>query len=191
MDRPTHATVSGSIGPAAWPRTRLAQPTVVAALVGVAYSAILLLNIVTLLSPPRLSVFLSVPTPARAHVAWLLPGSTLWDRGVRAGTPVLALDGRRPSPRDTGEWMGDQLRVRLPVGGPTTIIAASIRGNRVTWPLLVLSPWFLLLGTLVLLRAPRADVGRTTYALCAVAAVALALAPSTIDDQPSQVLLSV
>jgi len=171
--------------PAAWPRTGLTRPRLAAvALVGVIYSAILLLNVVALLETPRLSVFVSVPTSGPAHVAWLLPGSVLWDRSVRAGTPVLALDGRRPSPRDAGAWTGQQLQVRLPVSGPTTIAAASIRGGRVTWPLLVLSPWFLLLGTLVLLRAPRADVGRATYALCAVAAVALALAPSSIGDQP-------
>ncbi len=185
MDRPTHATVSGSMQPVAWPRTGLTRPRLAAvALVGVVYSAIVLLNVVALLETPRLSVFLSVPTPGQAHVAWLLPGSMLWDDGVRAGTPVLALDGRRPSPRDTGRWTGDQLRVRLAAGAPMTITAASIRGNRVTWPPLVLSPWFLLLGTLVLLRAPRADVGRATYALCAVAATALALAPSTIGDEP-------
>jgi len=189
IEGPTHATMSGSIGtatqPAAWPRTGLTRPRLAAvALVGVVYSAILLLNIVALLETPQLSVVLSVPMSGPAHVVWLLPGSTLWDSGVRAGTPVLALDGRRPSPRDTGRWTGNQLRVRLPAGSPTTIAAASIRGSRVTWPLLVLSPWFLLLGTLVLLRAPRADIGQATYGLCAVAAVALALAPSTIDDEP-------
>ncbi len=171
--------------PAAWPRTGLTRPHLAAvALVGVVYSAIVLLNIAALLGSPRLSVFLSVPMSGQARVAWLLPGSVLWDDGVRAGTPVLALDGRRSSPRDTGRWTGDQLRVRLAAGAPMTITAASIRGNRVTWPLLVLSPWFLLLGTLVLLRAPRADIGRATYALCAVVATALALAPSTISDEP-------
>jgi len=183
------ATMSGPTGtatrPAAWPRTGLTRPRLaVIALVGVVYSVILLFNIVALLATPRLSVFLSVPASGPARVAWLLPGSMLWDDGVRAGTPVLALDGRRPAPHDTGRWTGNQLRVRLPAGAPMTIAAASIRGGRVTWPLLVLSPWFLLLGTLVLLRAPRADVGRATYALCAVVAVALALAPSTIDDEP-------
>ena len=185
MDRPTHARVSGSTRPVAWPRTGLTRPHIAAiALIGVVYSAILLLNIVALLGTPRLSVFLSVPASGQAHVAWLLPGSMLWDDSVRAGTPVLALDRRRPAPRDTGRWTGDQLGVRLATGAPMTISSASIRGGRVTWPLLVLSPCFLLLGTLILLRAPRADVGRATYALCAVAAFALALAPSTIGDEP-------
>ncbi len=157
---------------------------VLAAAVGVVYGALLLFNVVVSLGAPRLSVVVAVPAAGMARVDWVRPGSTPWERGVRAGTPVLALDGRRPAPRDAGPWVGQRLQVLLPASGPTTISALSIGTNRVTWPLLVLSPWFFLLGTLVLLRSPRIDVGRATYLLCAVAAAALALAPAAIGDIP-------
>ncbi|MGI8825531.1 MAG: hypothetical protein ACR2JC_07790, partial [Chloroflexota bacterium] len=60
--------------------------------------------------------------------------------------------------------------------------AAALRRGHDTWPLLVLSPWFLLFGTLVAFRAPRASVGAATYSLFGSAAFALALAPGADDD---------
>lgn len=155
---------------------------VLAAAVGVVYGALLLFNVVVSLGPPRLSLVVAVPAAGSARVHWVLPNSMLWERGVRTGTPVLALDGRAPALRDAGPWIGQRLTVRLPGTGATTISAVSIRANRVSWPLLVLSPWFFLLGTLVLLRSPRLDLGRATYLLCTSAAVALALAPAAIGD---------
>lgn len=154
------------------------------ALISAAYGLVLALNIVTLLEPPRLSLVLSVPASGQARVAWLLPGSTLWDDGVRRGDLVLALDRRRPAPRDAGIWTGERLRIRTGAGATVAVDAGAIRSDRTTWPLLLLSPWFLLLGTLVLLRAPRPLVGQAIYALFATAAYALALAPAAVSDEP-------
>src|SRR5438132_7075102 len=123
------------------------------AVVSVAYGAVLLLNIVTLLTPPRLSLALAMPAAGRAQVAWVLPGSTLWEDGVRQGDRVLAVDGHAPTLRDAGAWTGERLLVRTGMGTTTAVDAAEIRSARTTWPLLVLSPWFIVFGTLVLMRA--------------------------------------
>lgn len=153
--------------------------------IGILYALVVLLNVASLQSSPHLTALLSVSASDRARVAWLLPGSTLWDRGVRAGDIVLALDSRRPAHRDAGIWTGSRLVVRTVAAGPPLAIdAADISRGPATWPLLVLSPWFLLLGTLVALRAPRPSVGRATYALFASTAFSLALAPATLDEAP-------
>ena len=118
-------------------------------------------------------------------MAWLHPGSTPWERGRRPGNPVLALDGRQPDARDAGVWTGGQIAVRVGTGGPAVVVdARSLLPGHDTWPLLALSPWFLLLGTLVALRASHPEVGRATYALFASAAFSLALAPAAIAEVP-------
>jgi len=139
------------------------------------YALVLALNAVSALTPARLSLALSVPATGQARVSWVLPGGALWNRGVRAGDAVLTLDGRPPVPGDAGLWTGRHLRVRT---GARVIIAASptTPNARATWPMLLLSPWFLLLATLVVLRAPRRASGRAAYLLFASAAYALALA---------------
>jgi len=147
-------------------------------LVSAAYGLVLALNIVTLLTPPRLSLQVAVPATGAARVTWVLPGSALWDGGVRAGARVLALDGRPPLPGDTGSWAGRSVRVRTTDGRVRAVTARSLQQGHDTWPLLLSSPWFLLLGTLVVLRASRPSVGYATYALGASAAWALALAPA-------------
>jgi hypothetical protein len=45
------------------------------AVVSLAYGAVLLLNIVTLLAPPRLWLMLAIPAAGHARVAWVLPGA--------------------------------------------------------------------------------------------------------------------
>ena len=158
--------------------------TVLIALISAIYGTMLLLNGVTVLAPPRLYVSLDVPAPRQARVAWVRPGSALWDRGVRAGGRVLALDGRSPAPSDAGVWMGKRLVARRSDGRAIVIDAVALRQGHDTWPLLMLSPWFFLLGMLVFLRAPRPHVARATCALFVSAACALALAPGTDADQP-------
>jgi len=95
---------------------------------------------------------------------------------------VLALDGRPPARRDAGLWVGERLAVRGPTGGVTRVSAADLQAGRDPLPLLVLSPWFFLLGLLVVLRAPHPHVGRAAYALFGSAACALALAPAADAD---------
>jgi hypothetical protein len=79
-------------------------------------------------------------------------------------------------------WTGERVQVQSATGQTITVEAAMIRQGRDTWPLVLLSPWFLLLGTLVYLRAPHPAIGRATYALFASAAFALALAPASINE---------
>jgi len=134
------------------------------------------------LTPPRLSLALSVSATGHARVAWVMPGGALWDRGVRAGDAVLALNGRPPVHEDAGLWTGRRLRVRAARGATVEVNAVTLPSGRATWPLLLLSPWFLLLATLVVLRAPQRNVGRTAYLLFASAAYALALAPGADVD---------
>src|SRR5947209_16901179 len=78
------------------------------AVVSMAYGAVLLLNILTLLRPPRLWLMLAIPAAGRARVAWVLPGSTLWEDGVRPGDRVLAVDGHAPTLHDAGVWTGER-----------------------------------------------------------------------------------
>ncbi len=169
----------------AWHWARLSQSRIViVSMVGAIYGAILVLNIAALLGSPRLSAVLSVPPIGPARVAWLLPGSTLWERGTRPGSIALSLDGRRPEARDAGWWSGRRLVVRTGMGDMAEIAAGSIRDDRASWPLLTLSPWFLLLGTLIVLRTAQRGVGWATYSLFATVACALALVPSATADEP-------
>jgi signal transduction histidine kinase len=146
------------------------------------YALVLALNATAALTPPRLSLTLSVPATGHARVAWVMPGGALWDRGVRAGDAVLALNGRPPVREDAGPWTGRRLRVRTERGATVEVNAVTLPAGRATWPLLLLSPWFLLLATLVVLRAPQRAVGRAAYLLFASAAYALALAPGADAD---------
>jgi len=162
-----------------WPRGR----TVVLGAVSLVYAAVLAWNIAILLHPPQLSLLVSAPPKDQARAGWVMPGGVLWDHGVRPGQPVLMLDGVPPGPRDAGLWHGRDL-VALTPAGVAAIHAGALRQGRDTWPLLVLSPWFLLLGTLVFLRAVPRSVANAAYTLFAGAAFALALAPSADDDNP-------
>lgn len=158
--------------------------TVPLTLVGLAYGIVLTLNIVALLTPPRLSLVIVVPPAGPPRVGWVLPGSLLWDKGVREGEQLLALDGRPPSTRDAGDWRGNRLLARTHAHGVVAVDAGAIRQGHDAWPLLALSPWFLLFGALVGPRAARPVIGRTAYALFASAAFALALAPATDGNEP-------
>ena len=160
-------------------------PSAAVGAIGAIYALVLVLNIAALQRPPQFTLLLSGQMQGRLHVAWLPPGGTLWDRGLRAGDVVLALDGRRPAPRDAGLWTGSRVAVRVGAAGPAVIVdARSMLPGHDSWPLLALSPWFLLLGSLVTLRTPRPAVGRATYALFASAAFSLALAPAAIAEVP-------
>jgi len=147
------------------------------------YALALALGIATLLTPPRLVLVLGTSGTGAVRVAWDQPASNLWDRGVRWGDQVLALDGRPPTQRDAGLWVGDQVAVRGLTGRVTRVSALDLQAGRDPLPLLVLSPWFFLLGLLVVLRAPYPHVGRAAYALFGSAACALALAPAADADQ--------
>ena len=173
--------------PVRWSRRSSTRATYLT-LMSLAYAIVLALTLVTLLTPPRLSFVLATPSKGTAQVAWVLPSSRLWERGVRPGDNVLALDGRPPRPAQAGVWTGKNVVVRAGDGSTIFIDAGTIRRDDTTWPLLLLSPWFLLLGSLVYLRAPYPAIGRTTYALFASAAFALALAPASTSDQPMAVV---
>lgn len=153
-------------------------------LIGAAYALLLWVNVSTLLAPARLSLALAVSPGGVAQVSWVPPGSLAWDSGVRQGTRVLAVNGRRPRQQDARFWRGSRIVVRLAAGSTRVVDAVDARRGHDTWPLLLLSPWFFLLGTLVVLRAPEPRVGRAAYALFASAAFALALAPGADSDDP-------
>jgi len=161
-------------------RTHSSAPLVV--LGALIYGAIVALNVATLLMPPRLTLQVAAPAVGRARVAWVLPGGTLWDQGVRAGDAVHTVNGHAPLRRNEDAPVNARLTVRTGAGAILVVDAGTLRHGRDTWPLLVLSPWFLLLGTLVALRAPQHAVGRATYALFGSAAYALALAPAADND---------
>ncbi len=74
--------------------------------------------------------------------------------------------------------------VALALDGLTLLTGPPHASDHVTGPLLLLSPWFFLLGTLLFLRASPRRVGSAAYLLFASAACALALAPGADDDQP-------
>lgn len=180
-------TPLGQLALRMWPHLLARQKhsnAALVALISLAYGIALWASIMILLGPPRLFVVLDVQRAGSARIAWVRAGSNLWDQGVRSGDPVLRLDGRSPRSHDTGVWRGERLDVRQP-GGHATIVDAGImqRGHN-TWPLVLLSPWFLLLGTLVFLRARPPSVGRATYALFATAAGALVVAPAANSDDP-------
>jgi len=175
----TSRTFPRSVVFGAWPRRR----TLIAVAVSLVYAALLAWNVAVLLHPPQLSLRVSVPLKGQARIGWVIPGGVLWDHGVRPGQPVLMLDGAPPGPRDAGFWHGRDL-VALTTAGVTEVGAGALRQGRNTWPLLVLSPWFLLLGTLVFLRAVPRPVANAAYTLFAGAALAMTLAPSADDDNP-------
>jgi len=159
------------------------------ALVGLAYGAVFLLNVAYLLAPPRVFAVLnwSNGNQTQTRIAWVRPGSTLWERGIRAGDVVQTLDGRPPVHGDGGIgeiWRGRRLAVRHATGETVVVDVAQVAPGRATWPLLLLSPWFFLLGLLVALRAPTPPIGRAAYAFCATTAYALALAPAADGDEP-------
>lgn len=151
-------------------------------LVGALYGLTLALGIVAALAPARLTLALATPYGGPT-VGWVRPDSNLWNAGVRPGDRVLLLDGRVPTPRDAGLWAGERLAVRAPDGRTLTVRAAEVSRGRDALPLLLLSPMFFLLGTLVVLRAPHPRAGRATYALFGSAAYALALAPAADADE--------
>ncbi len=160
-----------------WVDTRL---TLVAA-VSVVYAVLFALNIATLLAPARLSFQLDTPSRGSARIAYVLPGGDLWDQGVRAGDRALTVDGRVPGHALEGNAPIRRLSVRTRSGAVLVLDVGALRRGHSTWPVLLLSPWFLLLGTLVVLRAPP-TIGRATYALFVSAACALALAPAADND---------
>jgi len=151
--------------------------------VGLAYATVLALDVATLLTPPRLSFALEVAAPGHARVAWVLPGSRLWERGVRVGAAVLTIDGRQPLPRDAGFWTGERVVVRGGMGQPLRAAAEIVRPERNTWPLLLLGLWFLLLGTAIVRQETRPAVARATYAFFVSLAFALGLAPAADGDE--------
>ncbi|MGH2442982.1 MAG: hypothetical protein ACRDFX_07455 [Chloroflexota bacterium] len=147
------------------------------------YIVILLANLRLLLLPPRFALDLSQSSTGSSRVVWVLPGSLLWDRGARVGDRVLAVDGRAAI-RESG---GLRFVTEVTVQGAHGIVrfsAAALRRGRVTWPLMALSPWFLIFGTLIVLRSTRPQVGKAAYALFASAAFALALAAGADGDDP-------
>ena len=84
----------------------MSRPAVLATLGGMAYAALLVLGLAALAASPRFSLEVAVPRAGQARVTWLLPGGSLWDRGVRPGDRVLALDGVPPAPAQAGTWSG-------------------------------------------------------------------------------------
>ncbi len=169
--------------PALVPAWRLGRGrAALVAIVSLAFGIVFALNLLSLLTPPRLSFVLDASAAGQTRVAWVLSGGTLWGRGVRPGELVLALDGRAPRTGEAGLWVGARVIVRAPSGRTAAVDARAIQSGS-TWPLLVLSPWFLLLGTLIVLRTPRLAVGRAAYALFASAAFVLALAPGVDGDE--------
>ncbi len=71
-----------------------------------------------------------------------------------------------------------------PGGGYLSSRCLAVYRGYVAWPLLLLSPWFFLLGTLVFLREPRPPVAQAAFGLFACAAFALGLTPSTVQGSP-------
>ncbi len=157
-------------------------------MVGAIYAAVLCLAVASLFTTPRLSLGLSVSPTDDAQVTWVPTGGMLWGNDVRPGDRVLALDGRTPSGPYTGRWTGESVSVVTGSGGQTQLHAALIRWGGDLRPLLLLSPWFMLLGTLVCLRAPQPSTGRAAYSLFASPAFTLALAPLAIDEWPLAVV---
>lgn len=152
--------------------------------VSLLYAAALVLALTSLLAPARLSLSLAGHPPETVRVAWLLPGGTLWERGVRPGDAVLALDGRAPGPQRLGTWHGTLVVARTATGNIVAADARAMKDVGEVWPLLLLSPWFQLLGTLIVARAIERSVGYTAFALFAGAAFALAFGAAADRDQP-------
>lgn len=163
-----------------WTRRRI----MIAFLVALVYSGILLYNSILLTHPPQLTFTLAFPTPDTPQVVRLLAGGELWDQGVRVGDKVVALNQKPPTIATSGVWHGTQATFRTHTAGIITVDAARLYGTTQRWPLLLLSPWFLLLGTLIFLRAPNPLLGRETYLLFLFSALALVSAPAAIVDIP-------
>jgi len=165
-----------------WPWYGYTRGTLIA-LVSLVYAVVLALNMLTVLTPPRMMRVLGASATGAVRVAWVWPDSTLWDHGVRRGDRVLALDGRAPSPRDAGVWRGQRLVVRG-ARGVEAVAASELRSGHDPLPLLLLSPWFFLLGTLVVVRARQPRVGHDAYLFLVSGAYAMALAPAADADEP-------
>ncbi len=146
------------------------------------YGAAATLGIRGLTSTPRLSLHISMPRAGETRVSWVLPGGNVWSLGIRSGDQVLALAGRPPTPAAVQAWSGRQLTVRTGAGRNVSLDVASIGRKSSTSSLLLLSPWFMLLGTLMYLRIAARRMGRASYALFASAAIALAVAPGADAD---------
>jgi signal transduction histidine kinase len=137
----------------------------------------------------RLTEVGAVEPEGEARIVGVLPGGHLWDQGVRRGDRVLALDGRAVTAADIGEWSGESVTVAAPAGQPRTFHIARLLEGRDPLPLLALSPWFILLGTLIFLRARELGVARAAYALFASAAFGLGLVPAAHAESPPGVIL--
>ena len=103
----------------------------------------------------------------------------------------------RAQSRITREWIGRVdaraaliasvsllYAVVLGLNGLTLLTPPYLASDRTTWPLLLLSPWFFLLGTLLVVRASPSRVGRAAYTLFVAAACAHALAPAADGHEP-------
>ncbi len=167
-------------------RVRLGRlaPAVLLSLFSACYLAILVFNALTLLTPPQLTLTLTVAEPGQAYIDWIIPGGALWERGVRVGDQIIALDQRAPQLEDAGSWNGQSITVRTRDAQVRVLTADILRQNHDTWSLLLLSPLFFLFGVLVYLRAQPLSVRYATFALFTSAALALGLAPAAVNERP-------
>ena len=163
-----------------WLRER--RRHVAIALVSLAYLVAAGISAAAVTQPPQLAARLSVPAGRPASITWVVPGSTLWELGVREGDRVLRLNGFLPVRGAIEDWHGRTMLLRTKSGALVAADAAKDMHGRETWPLLVSSPVFLLLASLILLRAPHPIEGRAAYGLFGSAAFALALAPGADAD---------
>jgi len=134
-------------------------------------------SIAVLLMPSRLSLDVRTTPAGGTEIRWLLPGGILWDAGLRQGDQVLLLDGHKPAAGESGSWSGQQITVRQLDGKVLSATVSSAMNMSSTWPLVILSPWFLLFSVLLFLRARPAAAGVASLALFGSTAWALALAP--------------
>ncbi len=99
--------------------------------------------------------------------------------------PVVPLWGKPVTARSVAVAVGSlAYGAALALDGLMLLTGPSHASDQVTGPLLLLSPWFFVLGLLLFLRASPCRVGSAAYLLFASAACALALAPGADDDQP-------
>lgn len=148
--------------------------------IGLVYAAVTLAGLALLVAPARLTLGIAPASPTDVRVTWLQAGGSLWQAGVRVGDHVLDLNGQPPPPRGRALWVGRSARVRQGGQRPRMVAAEHLQPYLVGWPLLVLSPWFVALGLLVLRRAPQPAVGRATCAVFVSAACSLSLAPASL-----------
>ena len=145
------------------------------------YVATVILSVSALIGPQRLSLTLRT-TAGETRIAWLLPGGNLWDVGMRPGNRVLVLDGHAPAGA-AGSWSGQQLAVRLSNGRLLSAGATTAVHTADSWPLLVLSPCFLVLGVLLHVRARPSAVAVAACGLSFMAAFLLALGPAVASNR--------